>query len=97
MENRIATARTLSCALFWCKPPKLLFGTMPTDDVSSCTWPWDENAGSLRWPWPGNPPFIAYGSEYVGGEQSMIFQTYSARLVRSTPLTDLTKHLDFEI
>lgn len=27
----------------------------------------------------------------------MVFQTYSARLVRSTPLTDLTKHLDFEI
>ena len=27
----------------------------------------------------------------------MVFQTYSARLVRSTPLTNLTKHLDFEI
>jgi hypothetical protein len=27
----------------------------------------------------------------------MAFQTYSARLVRSTPLNDLTKHLDFEI
>jgi len=27
----------------------------------------------------------------------MVFQTYSGRLVRSTPLTDLTKHLDFEI
>ena len=27
----------------------------------------------------------------------MAFQTYSVRLVRSTPLNDLTKHLDFEI
>jgi hypothetical protein len=27
----------------------------------------------------------------------MAFQTYTARLVRSTPLNDLTKHLDFEI
>jgi hypothetical protein len=27
----------------------------------------------------------------------MVFQTYSARLVRSAPLNDLTKHLDFEI
>jgi ferredoxin-NADP reductase len=34
----------------------------------------------------------------MGGQgQSMVFQTYSARLVRSTQLTDLTKHLDFEI
>jgi ferredoxin-NADP reductase len=27
----------------------------------------------------------------------MAFQTYTARLVRSAPLNDLTKHLDFEI
>src|ERR1019366_2144145 len=43
------------------------------------------------------PTCLSRDSEWVGWEQSMVFQTYSARLVRSTPLTDLTKHLDFEI
>jgi hypothetical protein len=73
-----------------------MFCMMPSGDVSSCIRPCEQSAASLRWLWHGNLPFCLRFRMCERG-QSMVFQTYSARLVRSAPLNDLTKHLDFEI